>query len=116
MNNHARAWKQQSDNVHQAAINTCIKLRMVQGFETFESCFKTLAGRNLLPYTMEDTAGVMRWLSPLRRHSDVDAKDDRQRCNLRSSAARVILIALSILALILMIAATHHPRTQVRSK
>ena len=32
---------------------------------------------------------------------------------MRGSATRIILIAASILALILMIAATHHPRTQV---
>jgi hypothetical protein len=86
----------------------------VQGCETFESCFKTLAGRNLLPTTMEDTAGLARWLSPLRRRSDSESKEDRQRCNVRSSAMRVILVASSILVLILMIAATHHPRTQVR--
>ena len=32
---------------------------------------------------------------------------------MRGSATRIILIAASILVLILMIAATHHPRTQV---
>ena len=31
-----------------------------QGFETFESCFKSLAGRNLLPYSVEDTGEVVR--------------------------------------------------------
>ena len=37
----------------------------------------------------------------------------KERWSMRGSATRVILIAASILALILMIAATHHPRTQV---
>ena len=32
---------------------------------------------------------------------------------MRGSATRIVLIAASILVLILMIAATHHPRTQV---
>ena len=30
-----------------------------QGFETFESCFRTLAGHNLLPYSVEDTGEVV---------------------------------------------------------
>lgn len=38
----------------------------------------------------------------------------KERWNLRGSATRIVLIALSIFVLILMIAATHHPRTQVR--
>ena len=37
----------------------------------------------------------------------------KERWSMRGSATRIILIAASILALILMIAATHHPRTQV---
>ncbi|KAK9916031.1 hypothetical protein WJX75_007578 [Coccomyxa subellipsoidea] len=86
-----------------------------QGYETFEACFKTLAGRNLLPSTMEDTAGIMRWLSPLRRRPDSAAdkdRDGRARCSARGTAIRVILIASSIAILIAMIALTHHPRTQ----
>ncbi|BDA44176.1 UDP-N-acetylglucosamine transporter [Coccomyxa sp. Obi] len=84
-----------------------------QGYETFEACFKTLAGRNLLPSTIDDTAGIMRWLSPLRRRPDsASDKDGRGRCNARGTATRVILIASSIAILILLIALTHHPRTQ----
>lgn len=89
-----------------------------QGYETFEACFKTLAGRNLLPSTMEDTAGIMRWLSPLRRRPDSAAdkdRDGRARCSARGTATRVILIASSIAILIAMIALTHHPRTQART-
>ncbi|EIE25933.1 hypothetical protein COCSUDRAFT_60937 [Coccomyxa subellipsoidea C-169] len=86
-----------------------------QGYETFEACFKTLAGRNLLPSTMEDTAGIMRWLSPLRRRPDsASDMNSRGRCSARGTATRVILIASSIAILIAMIALTHHPRTQAR--
>jgi hypothetical protein len=35
----------------------------MQGFESFESCFRTLAGHNLLPYSVEDTSEVVSHLS-----------------------------------------------------
>ncbi|CAK0773250.1 hypothetical protein CVIRNUC_004045 [Coccomyxa viridis] len=80
------------------------------GYETFESCFKSCTGRSILPYSTSDDAGtLMQWLSPLRRRGESLTKE---RWSMRGSATRIILIAASILALILMIAATHHPRTQ----
>ena len=40
----------------------------LQGYETFESCFKSCTGRSILPYSTSDDAGtLMQWLSPLRR-------------------------------------------------
>ena len=39
-----------------------------QGYETFESCFRSLAGRNLLPYSVEDTGEVVRWPTRKDRH------------------------------------------------
>lgn len=40
----------------------------LQGYETFESCFKTITGRNILPYSTSDEGStVMQWLSPWRR-------------------------------------------------
>lgn len=43
-------------------------LLLLQGYETFESCFKSMTGRNILPYSTLDEGGtLMQWLSPLRR-------------------------------------------------
>ena len=44
------------------------KLLLLQGYETFESCFRSMTGRNILPYSSLDEGGtLMQWLSPLRR-------------------------------------------------
>ena len=40
-----------------------------QGFETFDSCFRTLAGHNLLPYSVEDTGEVVGALSFCPEHA-----------------------------------------------
>ena len=41
---------------------------LVQGYETFESCFRSCTGRNILPYsTSENDGTLMQWLSPMRR-------------------------------------------------
>lgn len=43
-------------------------LLLLQGYETFESCFKSCTGRSILPYSTSDDAGtLMQWLSPMRR-------------------------------------------------
>jgi hypothetical protein len=45
-----------------------IYLLLFQGYETFESCFRSMTGRNILPYSSLDEGGtLMQWLSPLRR-------------------------------------------------
>ena len=57
----------------------------------------------------------MRWLSPLRKRTSSEHREADRRGGLRRSALRVGLVAASILVLIVLIAATHHPRTQVRA-
>ena len=45
-----------------------IMILPLQGYETFESCFKSMTGRNILPYSTSDEGNtLMQWLSPWRR-------------------------------------------------
>ena len=55
----------------------------------------------------------MRWLSPLRKRTASEYREADRRTVLKRSALRIGLIAVSIVTLIILIAATHHPRTQV---
>ena len=48
---------------------------LLQGYETFESCFKTVTGRNILPYSTSDDGGtLMQWLSTLEEVSSRQAR------------------------------------------